>query len=77
STKVNAITSFSNDSGKTTYRQEVNGFSDPHIGSFGWGGYVERDQDAHTNNASIYGSYRARAAYLTGRYNRIGDNDQV
>ncbi|HCA5286886.1 TPA: fimbria/pilus outer membrane usher protein, partial [Acinetobacter nosocomialis] len=39
--------------------------------------YVERDQDAHTNNASIYGSYRARAAYLTGRYNRIGDNDQV
>ncbi|MEI1693690.1 fimbrial biogenesis outer membrane usher protein, partial [Acinetobacter nosocomialis] len=32
STKVNAITSFSNDSGKTTYRQEVNGFSDPHIG---------------------------------------------
>ena len=77
SIKVNAITSFSNDSGKTTYRQEVNGFSDPHIGSFGWGGYVERDQDAHTNNASIYGSYRARAAYLTGRYNRIGDNDQV
>ncbi|MDI9661766.1 fimbria/pilus outer membrane usher protein, partial [Acinetobacter nosocomialis] len=77
STKVNSITSFSNDSGKTTYRQEVNGFSDPHIGSFGWGGYVERDQDAHTNNASIYGSYRARAAYLTGRYNRIGDNDQV
>ncbi|WP_031944251.1 fimbrial biogenesis outer membrane usher protein, partial [Acinetobacter nosocomialis] len=55
STKVNSITSFSNDSGKTTYRQEVNGFSDPHIGSFGWGGYVERDQDAHTNNASIYG----------------------
>ncbi len=77
STRVNAITSFSNDSGKTTYRQEINGFTDPQIGSFGWGGYVERDQDAHNNNASIYGSYRARAAYLTGRYNRIGDNDQV
>ncbi|WP_157883129.1 fimbria/pilus outer membrane usher protein, partial [Acinetobacter lactucae] len=47
------------------------------IGSFGWGGYVERDQDANENNASIYASYRARAAYLTGRYNRFGDNDQV
>ncbi|MBJ8481103.1 fimbrial biogenesis outer membrane usher protein [Acinetobacter pittii] len=77
SSRVNAITSISNESGKTTYRQEINGFSDPQIGSFGWGGYVERDQDANQNNASIYGSYRARAAYLTGRYNRIGDNDQV
>ncbi|MBJ8507090.1 fimbrial biogenesis outer membrane usher protein, partial [Acinetobacter seifertii] len=72
STRVNAITSVSNDSGKTTYRQEINGFTDPQIGSFGWGGYVERDRDAHANNASVYGSYRARAAYLTGRYNRIG-----
>ncbi|WP_457971325.1 fimbria/pilus outer membrane usher protein [Acinetobacter calcoaceticus] len=77
STRVNAITSISNESGKTTYRQEINGFNDPQIGSFGWGGYVERDQDAQENNASIYASYRARAAYLTGRYNRIGDNDQV
>jgi outer membrane usher protein FimD/PapC len=77
STRINAITSFSNDSGKTTYRQEINGFTDPQIGSFGWGGYVERDTDAHADNASVYGSYRARAAYLTGRYNRIGDNDQV
>ncbi|WP_151687701.1 fimbria/pilus outer membrane usher protein [Acinetobacter nosocomialis] len=77
SSRVNAITSISNESGKTTYRQEINGFSDPQIGAFGWGGYVERDQDANQNNASIYGSYRARAAYLTGRYNRIGDNDQV
>ncbi|EHU1920578.1 fimbria/pilus outer membrane usher protein [Acinetobacter baumannii] len=77
SSRVNAITSISNESGKTTYRQEINGFSAPQIGAFGWGGYVERDQDANQNNASIYGSYRARAAYLTGRYNRIGDNDQV
>ncbi|WP_228267579.1 fimbria/pilus outer membrane usher protein [Acinetobacter calcoaceticus] len=77
STRVNTITSISNESGKTTYRQEINGFSDPQIGAFGWGGYVERDQDANQNNASIYASYRARAAYLTGRYNRIGDNDQV
>ncbi|MFV5374745.1 fimbria/pilus outer membrane usher protein [Acinetobacter calcoaceticus] len=77
STRVNAITSISNESGKTTYRQEINGFSDPQIGAFGWGGYVEHDQDANQNNASIYASYRARAAYLTGRYNRIGDNDQV
>ncbi|WP_347020204.1 fimbria/pilus outer membrane usher protein [Acinetobacter calcoaceticus] len=77
STRVNAITSISNESGKTTYRQEINGFNDPQISSFGWGGYVEHDQDANQNNASIYGSYRARAAYLTGRYNRIGDNDQV
>ena len=77
STRVNAITSVSNESGKTTYRQEINGFSDPQIGAFGWGGYVERDQDANQNNASVYASYRARAAYLTGRYNRIGDNDQV
>ncbi|EMH1995282.1 fimbria/pilus outer membrane usher protein [Acinetobacter baumannii] len=77
SSRVNAITSISNESGKTTYRQEINGFSDPQIGAFGWGGYVERDQDANQNNASIYGSYRARSAYLTGRYNRIGDNDQV
>ncbi|WP_447510893.1 fimbria/pilus outer membrane usher protein [Acinetobacter geminorum] len=77
SSKVNAITSVSSDSGKATYRQEINGFTDPQIGSFGWGGYVERDQDAQENNASIYGSYRARAAYLTGRYNRFGDNDQV
>ncbi|MFW1989609.1 fimbria/pilus outer membrane usher protein [Acinetobacter baumannii] len=77
SSRVNAITSISNESGKTTYRQEINGFSDPQIGAFGWGGYVERDQDANQNNASIYGSYRARTAYLTGRYNRIGDNDQV
>ncbi|MFI8143836.1 fimbria/pilus outer membrane usher protein [Acinetobacter sp. ABJ_C5_2] len=77
STRVNAISSVSNDSGRLTYRQEVFVLSEPQIGSFGWGGYVERDQDAHNNNASIYGSYRARAAYLTGRYNRIGDNDQV
>ncbi len=77
STKLNAITSISNESGKTTYRQEINGFSDPQIGAFGWGGYVERDQDANDNNASIYASYRARAAYLTGRYNHFGDNDQV
>ncbi len=77
STRVNAITSISNESGKTTYRQEINGFNDPQIDSFGWGGYVERDQDANQNNASIYASYRARAAYLTGRYNKIGDNDQV
>ncbi|CAI3123234.1 Outer membrane usher protein YehB [Acinetobacter calcoaceticus] len=77
STRVNAITSVSNESGKTTYRQEINGFSDPQIGAFGWGGYVERDQDANQNNASVYASYRARAAYLTGRYNRIGENDQV
>ncbi len=77
SSKVNAITSVSSDSGKTTFRQEINGFTDPQIGSFGWGGYVERDQDAKENNASVYASYRARAAYLTGRYNRFGDNDQV
>ncbi|WP_440207336.1 fimbria/pilus outer membrane usher protein [Acinetobacter oleivorans] len=77
SSRVNAITSISNESGKTTYRQEINGFSDPQIGAFGWGGYVERDQDANQNNASVYASYRARAAYLTGRYNRIGDNNQV
>ncbi|WP_309949612.1 fimbria/pilus outer membrane usher protein [Acinetobacter calcoaceticus] len=77
STRVNAITSISNESGKTIYRQEINGFSDPQIGAFGWGGYVEHDQDANQNNASIYASYRARAAYLTGRYNRIGENDQV
>ncbi|MBP1507639.1 fimbrial biogenesis outer membrane usher protein [Acinetobacter nosocomialis] len=77
STRTNAITSVSSDSGRLTYQQEVFVLSEPKINSFGWGGYVERDQDAHTNNASIYGSYRARAAYLTGRYNRIGDNDQV
>ncbi len=77
SSKVNAITSVSSDSGKTTFRQEINGFTDPQIGSFGWGGYVERDEDAKENNASVYASYRARAAYLTGRYNRFGDNDQV
>ena len=77
STRVNAISSLSSDSGRLTYRQEVFVLSEPQVGSFGWGGYVERDQDAHANNASVYGSYRARAAYLTGRYNRIGDNDQV
>jgi len=77
SSRVNAITSISNESGKTTYRQEINGFSDPQIGAFGWGGYVEHDQDVNQNNASVYASYRARAAYLTGRYNRIGDDDQV
>ncbi len=77
SSRFNAITSISNESSKTTYRQEINGFSDPQIGAFGWGGYVERDQDANQNNASVYASYRARAAYLIGRYNRIGDNDQV
>ncbi|QNX59334.1 fimbria/pilus outer membrane usher protein [Acinetobacter seifertii] len=77
STRVNAISSVSSDSGRLTYRQEVFVLSEPQVASFGWGGYVERDQDAHANNASVYGSYRARAAYLTGRYNRIGDNDQV
>ncbi|MFW1838412.1 fimbria/pilus outer membrane usher protein [Acinetobacter gyllenbergii] len=77
STKFNAITSVSNDSGKTTYRQEINGFTDPQIGAFGWGGYVEHAADMNDNNASIYASYRARPAYLTGRYTRFGDNDQV
>ncbi|WP_436463024.1 fimbria/pilus outer membrane usher protein [Acinetobacter seifertii] len=77
STRVNAISSVSSDSGRLTYRQEVFVLSEPQVGSFGWGGYVERNQDTHDNNASVYGSYRARAAYLTGRYNRIGDNDQV
>ncbi|MDX8155412.1 fimbria/pilus outer membrane usher protein [Acinetobacter pittii] len=77
STRVNAITSVSSDAGRLSYRQEIFGLSEPQIGSFGWGGYVERDQDANQNNASVYASYRARAAYLTGRYNRIGDNDQV
>ncbi|MDE9418078.1 fimbrial biogenesis outer membrane usher protein, partial [Acinetobacter nosocomialis] len=62
STRVNAISSVSSDSGRLTYRQEVFVLSEPQIDSFGWGGYVERDQDAHNNNASIYGSYRARAA---------------
>ncbi|OTU35735.1 fimbria/pilus outer membrane usher protein [Acinetobacter pittii] len=77
SSKVNAITSVSSDSGSLRYRQEIFGLSEPKIGSFGWGGYVERDQDANENNGSVYASYRARAAYLTGRYNRFGDNDQV
>ncbi|ENU09662.1 fimbria/pilus outer membrane usher protein [Acinetobacter calcoaceticus] len=77
STRVNAITSVSSDSGRLSYRQEIFGLSEPKIGSFGWGGYVERDQDANQNNASVYASYRARAAYLTGRYNRIGDTNQV
>ncbi|PTV46900.1 fimbria/pilus outer membrane usher protein [Acinetobacter pittii] len=77
SSKVNAITSVSSDSGSLRYRQEIFGLSEPQIGSFGWGGYVERDEDANENNASVYASYRARAAYLTGRYNRFGDNDQV
>ncbi|MFA2947469.1 fimbria/pilus outer membrane usher protein [Acinetobacter pittii] len=77
SSKVNAITSVSSDSGSLRYRQEIFGLSAPQIGSFGWGGYVERDEDANENNASVYASYRARAAYLTGRYNRFGDNDQV
>ncbi|MBN6530229.1 fimbrial biogenesis outer membrane usher protein [Acinetobacter pittii] len=77
SSKVNAITSVSSDSGSLRYRQEIFGLSEPQIGSFGWGGYVERDQEANENNASVYASYRARAAYLTGRYNRFGDNDQV
>ncbi|QNX39865.1 fimbrial biogenesis outer membrane usher protein [Acinetobacter seifertii] len=77
STRVNVISSVSSDSGRLSYRQEVFVLSEPQVGSFGWGGYVERNQDTHDNNASVYGSYRARAAYLTGRYNRIGDNDQV
>ncbi|KHO14753.1 fimbrial protein [Acinetobacter baumannii] len=77
STRVNTISSVSSDSGRLSYRQEVFVLSEPQVGSFGWGGYVERNQDTHDNNASVYGSYRARAAYLTGRYNRIGDNDQV
>ncbi|NUF85302.1 fimbria/pilus outer membrane usher protein [Acinetobacter seifertii] len=77
STRVNAISSVSSDSGRLSYRQEVFVLSEPQVGSFGLGGYVERNQDTHDNNASVYGSYRARAAYLTGRYNRIGDNDQV
>ncbi|PTV54501.1 fimbria/pilus outer membrane usher protein [Acinetobacter seifertii] len=77
STRVNAISSVSSDSGRLSYRQEVFVLSEPQVGSFGWGGYVERNQDMHDNNASVYGSYRARVAYLTGRYNRIGDNDQV
>ncbi|MFY5897192.1 fimbria/pilus outer membrane usher protein [Acinetobacter pittii] len=77
SSKVNAITSVSSDSGSLRYRQEIFGLSEPKIGSFGWGGYVEHDKDANENNASVYASYRARAAYLTGRYNRFGDNDQV
>ncbi|NUE93860.1 fimbria/pilus outer membrane usher protein [Acinetobacter seifertii] len=77
STRVNAISSVSSDSGRLSYRQEVFVLSEPQVGSFGWGGYVERNQDTHDNNASVYGSYRARVAYLTGRYNRIGDNDQV
>ncbi|MEQ1454561.1 fimbria/pilus outer membrane usher protein [Acinetobacter seifertii] len=77
STRVNAISSVSSDSGRLSYRQEVFVLSEPQVGSFGWGGYVERNQDTHDNNASVYGSYRARATYLTGRYNRIGDNDQV
>ncbi|WP_447510866.1 fimbria/pilus outer membrane usher protein [Acinetobacter geminorum] len=77
SSKVNAITSVSSDSGSLRYRQEIFGLSEPQIGSFGWGGYVERDEDANENNSSVYASYRARAAYLTGRYNRFGDNDQV
>ena len=77
SSKVNAITSVSSDSGSLRYRQEIFGLSEPQIGAFGWGGYVERDQDANENNASVYASYRARAAYLTGHYNRFGDNDQV
>ena len=54
SNKFNAITSVSSDSGRLSYRQEIFGLSDPQIGSFGWGGYVERDQDNHDNNASIY-----------------------
>ncbi|KRI53744.1 fimbria/pilus outer membrane usher protein [Acinetobacter pittii] len=77
SNKLNSITSVSNESGRLSYRQEIFGLSEPKIGSFGWGGYVERDEDANENNASVYASYRARAAYLTGRYNRFGDNDQV
>lgn len=77
SSKLNAITSVSSDRGRLSYRQEIFGLSEPQIGSFGWGGYVERDQNANENNASVYASYRARAAYLTGRYNRFGDNDQV
>ncbi len=77
SSKVNAITSVSSDSGSLRYRQEIFGLSEPKIGSFGWGGYVEHDKDANENNASVYASYRARAAYLTGRYNRFGDNDQI
>ncbi|RSO52659.1 fimbrial biogenesis outer membrane usher protein [Acinetobacter lactucae] len=77
SSKLNAIMSVSSDSGRLSYREEIFGLSEPKIGSFGWGGYVERDQDGNENNASIYASYRARAAYLTGRYNRFGDNDQV
>ena len=43
---MNAITSVSSDSGSLRYRQEIFGLSEPQIGSFGWGGYVERDQDA-------------------------------
>ncbi|ETR94215.1 fimbria/pilus outer membrane usher protein, partial [Acinetobacter lactucae] len=45
SSKLNAITSVSSDSGSLSYREEIFGLSEPKIGSFGWGGYVERDQD--------------------------------
>uniref|UniRef100_A0A915DVP1 Uncharacterized protein n=1 Tax=Ditylenchus dipsaci TaxID=166011 RepID=A0A915DVP1_9BILA len=47
------------------------GLSEPQIGSFGWGGYVERDQDANENNASVYASLPSTSGLPDGRYNDL------
>ena len=50
--------------------------SEPQIGSFGWGGYVEEIRmQMKTMHRSM--PLTEHGQHLTGRYNRFGDNDQV
>lgn len=77
STRLNAITSFSNDAGSISYRQEINGLSGPRIGDLGWGAYVEHNETSQNNNGSIYANYRSRPAYLTASYTESENTHQL
>nr|WP_174505718.1 fimbria/pilus outer membrane usher protein [Acinetobacter sp. Marseille-Q1620] len=76
STKFNATSSISNDSGNTSYRQEVNGLTTDRIGALGWGASTEHIENGQ-NNSSAYITYRSRPAYLTARYSQYADINQT
>ncbi|ENU80304.1 hypothetical protein F975_02060 [Acinetobacter sp. ANC 3789] len=73
---VNVNTSITNDSGTTSYREEITGSSDQRVGGIGWGAYVEHNNNGY-DSSSISGSYRTRPAYLAASYSQYNKTQQT
>lgn len=74
--RLHSSSSINRSANSTTYRQEISGSTHQRIGGLGWGASFEHDNNQY-DSASVYLNYKARAAYLSAKYNHLEDIDQT